>query len=175
MSAPGPRFEHVGLFVHEEIQPAARSTGTENLVMWITDAREAELPDLRGLRRKALRFTRHADDCVTGIANRIGHSGRFIASQLEATRRSPEPAIEDNHDESVLCQLIVEPAPPHTDRRVEMRGDHAVIGFDRANLEPPTLRLDTNLFAETLIAIAQDQTQLDRLARIPVQRPVGIH
>jgi hypothetical protein len=104
-----------------------------------------------------VRLAGDAEHLTTRGADLRHHAGSFVASQLEATGRSPEPTIEQEHDELVFRELTFEPLPPYAFRRIEERRDTTTGGLDEAEPIPITGGLNTDLLACADLAITKDE------------------
>jgi hypothetical protein len=87
-------------------------------VVRVAHTREGQLPVQLRFIRETLRFARDTDDLAARLANLLHHTRLCIASQLEATRRSPESSVEHEPQESVTRELLLEPTLPNVRRRI---------------------------------------------------------
>jgi hypothetical protein len=77
------------ILVEKKIQPAAFGAGFAYLMMGITYDWEVEIPSIHGLCGKGVRLAGDAKHFSTSFPNLVDHTAFYIASQLEATGRSP--------------------------------------------------------------------------------------
>ena len=77
------------ILVEKKIQPTVLCAGSTYLVMGVADYWEAEVPSLDSLYRKSVGLAGDAEHFSTGFPNLVDYSAFYIASQLEATGRSP--------------------------------------------------------------------------------------
>ncbi len=87
--------------------------------MGIPDMFKPRIPILLCVARQGLGFARHCEDLTTRFADAVHDSVVLVATQLAATRRSPEASVEDEHDERVLLKDVVQPTRSHAGGRVE--------------------------------------------------------
>jgi hypothetical protein len=78
-----------GILVEKNIQPPPLCAGFANLMMGITYYWEVEVPSFSSLCSKSVWLASDAEHFSTGFPNLVDHSAFYIASQLEATGRSP--------------------------------------------------------------------------------------
>jgi hypothetical protein len=77
------------VFVEKKIQPTSLGAGFAYLMMGITYDREVKIPSIHGLGGKGVRLAGDAEHFSAGFSNLLNHPASYIASQLEATGRSP--------------------------------------------------------------------------------------
>ena len=102
-----------------QIQHTLMTCCTGNLLMRVAHALKRQTPLLLSMSSKRLGLTGHCIDSATGSPNRIDHTTRHVASQLEAARRSPEAAIKQQHRKIMLSDHVCEPCLPRPRRGIE--------------------------------------------------------
>ena len=76
------------ILVEKKIQPTVLCAGLAR-PDGVADYWEVEVPSLDSLYRKSVGLAGDAEHFSTGFPNLVDHSAFYIASQLEATGRSP--------------------------------------------------------------------------------------
>ena len=110
-----------------EIELAMLTTVFEDLVVRVADRLIPQLPCVLGFARKTLGLTGDGEDLASSSPDLLDDSRFSEATQLVAAWRSPQPAVEHQHDELVLVELGVEPPGAYSDRRVEQRRDQRIV------------------------------------------------
>ena len=77
------------ILVEKKIQPASFGAGFAYLMMGITYDWEVEIPSFYGFYSQSVWLAGDAKYFSTGFPNLVDHTAFYIASQLEATGRSP--------------------------------------------------------------------------------------
>jgi len=111
--------EVIAKVVREKRDPASFGALPADLLVGIADVLEARFPTLLGIAREGLGFARDGEDLTARFADCIDDAVFLVATQLVATGRSPEAAVEDEYDEGVLLQHPLEPAASNARRRIE--------------------------------------------------------
>ena len=129
---------------------------------------EVELPFRLRTRRERLRFTGKGVNLPTSGTHLLGDPSLGVAPQLGATRRSPEPSVEDEHDKGVLPERPIEPAAARTWRRIEL-GVRRVLGvlqspFGESDVDPFGAARDAKRALLASIAAAQHELKFARPA-----------
>jgi len=135
---------------------------------------EREVPILPGLTSEGVwlagdrvHTTAHGADFVVDLF--------LVASQLEATRRSPQSAVEVDQDEVVLPEDLVEPTQPRAGQRVDLARRIGRVGLGAADIEAGGGGTDPERLPHAEIALAKHQGQLELLVRLSArQNGIGI-
>ena len=121
-------LEHAGV-ADVEIEPVILTAVVEDLVVRIADRLIFQFPCVLRFARKTLGLTGDGEDLASSSPDLLDDSRSSKAAQLAAAWRSPQPAVEHQHDKLVLVELGVEPPGAYPDRRVEQRRDQRIVNL----------------------------------------------
>lgn len=121
-------LEHAGV-ADVEIEPVILTAVVEDLVVRVADRLILQFPCVLCFARETLGLTGDGEDLASSSPDLLDDSRSSKATQLVAAWRSPQPAVEHQHDKLVLVELGVEPSGAHSDRRVEQRRDQRIVNF----------------------------------------------
>ena len=121
-------LEHSGV-ADVEVEPVILTAVFEDLVVRVAYRLILQFPCVLGFARETLGLTGDGEDLASSSPDLLDDSRFAEAAQLAAAWRSPQPAVEHQHDELVLVELGVEPSGAYPDRRVEQRRDQRIVNF----------------------------------------------
>lgn len=119
-------LQHSGV-TDVEIEPAILTAVVEDLVVRVTNRLIFQFPCVLRFARKTLGLTGDGEDLASSSPDLLDDSRSSKATQLVAAWRSPQPAVEHQHDKLVLVELGVEPPAAYSDRRVEQWRDQRIV------------------------------------------------
>ena len=131
------------------------------------------IPILLCVARQGLGFARHCEDLTARFVDAIHDAIVLVATQLAATRRSPEASVEDEHDERVFLKDVIQPTRSHAGGRVEQGRGRSDLGTARSvcsiisemgHVESIGIWLDLEALSQAyflpLLMTTQDELQL---------------
>lgn len=121
-------LEHAGV-ADVEIEPVILTAVVEDLVVRVAHSLIFQFPCVLRFARKTLGLTGDGEYLASSSPDLFDHSRLAKATQLVAAWRSPQAAVEHQHNKLVLVELGVEPSGAYPDRRVEQRRDQRIVNF----------------------------------------------
>ena len=119
MRHPGARLQMAGVRVEEHINPALARAPVSDLMVRIANNGKRKFPVALRFCSQRLRFRCDSNDSATSRANLLDDSGLNVASKLEATGRSPQPAVVEQQHKLMVSEYFVQPSATCSFGRVQ--------------------------------------------------------